>query len=524
MMESITSSNIETTLPTAKTSSTGPSSNSDTIRHNDEATATRCNQQSSGRNKDTSTTRNNDETTTPRHNQQILEGNENIATRRGNIEETTTNGPASATAVPIIVENPMEVEGMETNKSLDDLGPELAKMGRILAKEITKSLSNALIPLQNDIIQLRADTAQLAQSENKVEELKSENENLHARVCKLELNNRLLKRKLGKLEDRLLDNNLLFSGIKEEGGETKLSRYQILLEIISTTFMGPNYQMQLNQAKQICIEKLVRKGRYAPNRTRPISVTFSHHGDAQDILANKRYLPEGIYVNQEYGEETERERRFLRPILRAATKKSEYRRQCRLEEDHLVIKGKTFTRQNIQDLPENISAYRATSKENENTVGFFGELNPFSNFHRCAFKVNNKWFHSSEQYIQMKKALYFGDQAAAHKIEAADDALECKRISREIESFDADAWNEIARTETYFGISEKFRQNTKLKNTLLQTGDKIIVECSYDKIWGSGIHLNNVNALNKETWVGNNLLGKILMDIRNDINNENDVD
>ena len=124
----------------------------------------------------------------------------------------------------------------------------------------------------------------------------------------------------------------------------------------------------------------------------------------------------------------------------------------------------------------------------------------------------------------MKKALYFGDQAAAHKIEAAYDALECKRISREIESFDADAWNEIAGTETYFRISEKFRQNTKLKNTLLQTGDKIIVECSYDKIWGSSIHLNNVNALNKETWVGNNLLGKILMDIRNDINNENDVD
>ena len=131
----------------------------------------------------------------------MLEGNENTATFRGNIEETMTNGSASASAAPIIIENPMEVEGMETDKSLDDLGPELAKMGRILAKEITKSLSNALIPLQNDIIQLCTDTAGLAQSKNKVEELKSENGNLHARVCKLELNNWLLKRKLGKLED-----------------------------------------------------------------------------------------------------------------------------------------------------------------------------------------------------------------------------------------------------------------------------------------------------------------------------------
>ena len=97
------------------------------------------------------------------------------------------------------------------------------------------------------------------------------------------------------------------------------------------------------------------------------------------------------------------------------------------------MKGKTFTRQNIQDLPENISAYREMSEENENTIGFFAELNSLSNFHRCVFKVNDKWFHSSEQYIKMKKALYFGDQAAAHKIEAAVDALECKRLSREIE-------------------------------------------------------------------------------------------
>ena len=49
--------------------------------------------------------------------------------------------------------------------------------------------------------------------------------------------------------------------------------------------MGPYYQTQLNQAKQIRIEKLVHKGQYAPNRTQPILVTFSHHCDAQDILA-----------------------------------------------------------------------------------------------------------------------------------------------------------------------------------------------------------------------------------------------
>ena len=257
-------------------------------------------------NEDTSTTRSNDDTAATRCNQQLPKQTEGAVTPRGNTEETTTSNSESVELV--VVKNPMETDGVETNEMLDDLGPELAKMGRILAKEITKSLSNALIPLQNDIMQLHADTARLTQNENKVEELKLENENLHARVCKLELNNQLLKRKLGKLEDQFLDNNLLFSGIREENGETEMSRYQAILDIISTTFVGADYQMQLNQAKQIRIEKLERKGRYVPNRIRPISVAFTHHCDVLDILAKKRYLPEGIYVNQEYGEETEKRR------------------------------------------------------------------------------------------------------------------------------------------------------------------------------------------------------------------------
>ena len=49
------------------------------------------------------------------------------------------------------------------------------------------------------------------------------------------------------------------------------------------------------------------------------------------------------------------------------------------------------------------------SKEDAGTVGFFGELNPLSTFHPCVFKVEDNWFHSSEQYIQLKKAEYFND-------------------------------------------------------------------------------------------------------------------
>ena len=65
------------------------------------------------------------------------------------IDDDTTRGNNG-----VLVENPFAAEFDEDEK-LDYLGPELAKMNRILAREITQSLSNALIPLQHEINELK---------------------------------------------------------------------------------------------------------------------------------------------------------------------------------------------------------------------------------------------------------------------------------------------------------------------------------------------------------------------------------
>ena len=114
-----------------------------------------------------------------------------------------------------------------------------------------------------------------------------------------------------------MENNLLFFGISEKDGETEYERYGIILDIISTTFIGPNYDSQVQQARQIQIEKIVHKGRYSQNKTRPISVTFAHQRDLLELLANRKYLPAGICISKEFGECTENKRKFLKPILRA---------------------------------------------------------------------------------------------------------------------------------------------------------------------------------------------------------------
>ena len=89
-----------------------------------------------------------------------LSSMETTITPRQNINENLSEGEVNNTASDDIridnnaVTNPYEDE-MDTDETLEDLGPELAKMGRILAREITKSLSAALVPLQNEINELK---------------------------------------------------------------------------------------------------------------------------------------------------------------------------------------------------------------------------------------------------------------------------------------------------------------------------------------------------------------------------------
>ena len=146
-----------------------------------------------------------------------------------------------------------------------------------------------------------------------------------------------------------------------------------------------------------------------------------------------------------------------------------------------MIKGKHYSRDNINELPDDISEYKITCKEDGSTVVFFGELNPLSNFHRSSFIVDNHWFHSTEQFIQLKKAEYFSDRQTALKILASDSAIECKQLAWNIKNFDITRWNEVVEDECYEGILEKFSQNPSLNKVLQSTGNKTIAESCYDR-------------------------------------------
>ena len=112
-----------------------------------------------------------------------------------------------------------------------------------------------------------------------------------------------------------------------------------------------------------------------------------------------------------------------------AMRMSEYKDNCKLESDKLVINGTKYGIEDLGKLPPNLSAYLVAEKSESGTIVFHGELSLYSNFHPSPFTINNEKFHSAEQWIQYQKCLLSGDSYTANQILKCDDPLEAKRLS-----------------------------------------------------------------------------------------------
>ena len=117
--------------------------------------------------------------------------------------------------------------------------------------------------------------------------------------------------------------------------------------------------------------------------------------------------------------------------------------------------------------------------------------------------------------MMAEKARLFNDEETLRKILSTDDPKEVKALGRLIKNFDQETWENNKYDIVVKGNYAKFSQNSKLKEYLLNTKNKILAEASpYDKIWGIGLDKNNENAYNPKTWEGENLLGFALMEVR----------
>lgn len=155
---------------------------------------------------------------------------------------------------------------------------------------------------------------------------------------------------------------------------------------------------------------------------------------------------------------------------------------------------------------------------NQKMIFFFGAESPLSNWHPANFRVKGIEFLNNEQFMMYCKAKIFDDHETARKILYAKLPREHKELGRLVRGFDEIIWQSKRQHYVFIGCVAKFRQNPTLAEFLINTGTSELVEASpYDRIWGVGLSAKNPLIHDKKNWRGHNLLGQILMQVRDNL-------
>lgn len=159
-----------------------------------------------------------------------------------------------------------------------------------------------------------------------------------------------------------------------------------------------------------------------------------------------------------------------------------------------------------------------------NIIGFHNpdEVNGYlSNWYLANFIVDGIEYSSMEQYMMHQKAVMFNDNNIAEQIMNTTNVGKIKALGRSILNYNDTMWNGVRQVIVYKGLLEKFRQNSKLREQLLSTGNDILAECAVqDIIWGIGLSMSDTKRYELESWKGQNLLGFSLMLVRENLKNK----
>lgn len=130
------------------------------------------------------------------------------------------------------------------------------------------------------------------------------------------------------------------------------------------------------------------------------------------------------------------------------------------------------------------------------------EYGEFSNFAGYPIKVGKMVWPTSEHYFQ---AMKFKDKAEQEKIRKANSPMLAARMGRERKKRTLRKdWESAKGNVMREAVLAKFTQHEELRELLLATGDaKIIEHTANDNYWGDG-----------GDGKGKNMLGRILMDVR----------
>jgi len=143
----------------------------------------------------------------------------------------------------------------------------------------------------------------------------------------------------------------------------------------------------------------------------------------------------------------------------------------------------------------------------DNTIKFYsenGKYGEFSNFAQFPIKLKGKLWKTTEHYFQAQK---FSGSEYANKIRKATSPMKAAELGRTRKVKIRPNWDNMKDNVMYEALEAKFTQHKKLKELLLSTAEKILIEhTENDSYWGDG-----------GNGKGKNRLGKLLMKLRTEL-------
>jgi len=149
--------------------------------------------------------------------------------------------------------------------------------------------------------------------------------------------------------------------------------------------------------------------------------------------------------------------------------------------------------------------------------------NWLSNWHRAEIidPISKIRYSTTEQAYMYMKAAFFQDWDSMRALQVTPmEPREAKDLGRKVKNYDDRLWSTVRYGFMVYVNYLKYSQHPDLRQQLIDTKDLILVECNpRDPIWGIGLGENDPRAETPSLWKGRNLLGQVLMEVRDMVKN-----
>ncbi len=141
-------------------------------------------------------------------------------------------------------------------------------------------------------------------------------------------------------------------------------------------------------------------------------------------------------------------------------------------------------------------------------VYFYDKNEPhysFTNFSPHGFELDGHYWPTSEHYFQAQK---FSGTPYYDQVRLAKSPGEALKLAKQLDAYKTANWHQIKDDIMRKAVLRKFEMNPGIRAELLATGERLLVEDAgaNDAYWGNGADGQ-----------GKNMLGKILMEVRDEL-------